>query len=643
VLQLGGPDVTAKDGMVFGRFRLVPATTQAALALAVDRNVLMTPTALVPPPPSSIASIPLPPAGTSQPAPAPSVATTPPAIAPPAPSSTTATQLPPAGTSQPAPTSSGPAPPPAAAPSSTTAIEVPPGQPLPVRQWIIRPHRGASCGTTDAVCAVEQTGLPSTKHSRAFYHPGLRSMVVGGGDRPVSMPRPGWSNGTGSEIVALNPETDTWTTLRKFCVPGEVQPKRPDTVVWALDRKRNRGLMAPGFFFGTQGIESGCGAVEGWGGYAFDFATKKWLGPDDPAIMVPTPNTNLPGAAFQGGGWGGDSSLSFGLVDNVKDELLLLKTGPGLLRMNLATKTWRSMYLDGAYVHRQQPAIDEVGRAVYLLAQPNLMKINLDAPGDFQFESIPLPPWWVMPDPGNASDWYLTFDSTNRIVVAVNNLNMGSDIVALGLYHVDTKTWERLEIPPGLRSNLWGFHEGLGAVMAMGGEAYDSPYYMIRLGAAVPTPTPTPVATLTPVPTPIPTSPATSGPLVGRLDDVVLASVTTNQPSPDVTAAFPKYGPPVELNGLPPTFSPTLLPPTSTPTSGKPAPVLVTATPFPSPMRSPALIPTPTTPIARLVGFGRFVISPMLHSSDSRRWSDRRGYFRRTRRTLKLARTMKKT
>jgi len=48
-----------------------------------------------------------------------------------------------------------------------------------------------------------------------------------------------------------------------------------------------------------------------WGGYAFDFATRKFIGPDDPAIMGPPP-----------GGWGGDEGADWGVIDPVTDELV---------------------------------------------------------------------------------------------------------------------------------------------------------------------------------------------------------------------------------------------------------------------------------------------------------------------------------
>ena len=324
---------------------------------------------------------------------------------------------------------------------------------------------------------AEQGGLGSSKHTRTFYHPGLKSMIIAGGDRAVSMQRPErTANGTGSEVIALDASNDKWTTLRRFCVPGEVQPGRPDTVVWALDRKRNRGLMAPGFFFITQGLASGCGAIDGWGGYAFDFTTNKWIGPNDPSIMVPAPAT----AGFDGGGWGGDNSLGFGLVDNTADELVLLKNGPGMERMNLATKKWRVMRLNAGGLNRAQPVIDEAGRAIYVLQQPNLLKIFLDRPGDYQQESIPLPPQFALPGQGSASDWYLAFDPINRLVFVPNNLDMGGHVAGLGIYHVDSKKWEWEAVPAGVLANLWGFDENLGALIGMGSEAHNNGYFLYK-------------------------------------------------------------------------------------------------------------------------------------------------------------------
>jgi hypothetical protein len=223
-----------------------------------------------------------------------------------------------------------------------------------------------------------------------FYHPPSKSMVIAGGDRPVSMPHPSSYDATGSEIVALNVAANTWKSLRPFCVPGEHQPNRPDNVAWAYDSRRDRGLMAPG----SMGmIGSGCGAIEGWGGYAFDFSTKKYIGPNEA--------TGLPQPPEGGGGpgWGGDNGASFGVYDPVNDEMIRLRTGPRMERLDLHTKRWRTQELSIGKVwnpnpNRTQSVIDAQGRAVYWLdawgdQTPSLAKINLN---NGRVTRFPLPP-----------------------------------------------------------------------------------------------------------------------------------------------------------------------------------------------------------------------------------------------------------
>jgi hypothetical protein len=147
--------------------------------------------------------------------------------------------------------------------------------------------------------------------------------------------------------------------------------------------------------------------------------------------------------------------------------------------MNLATRQWRAMYLDGMQVNRQQPGIDEVGRAVYFNYAPDLIKVYLDRPGNFQFDKIPLPAWWQPTQPSHEA--YLTVDTKNRLVVAINNIDMGADIVAIGLYDPSAGTWTRIEVPSGMRANLWGFDENLGAIVGMGGEVQDPPIWLFKV------------------------------------------------------------------------------------------------------------------------------------------------------------------
>ena len=203
--------------------------------------------------------------------------------------------------------------------SDPTIVRVPPGEFLPARVWI---ERAMPSGP---IRSYMQTG---GKHGRAFYHPGMGAMIFAGGDWHTSQPYEN-GNGTGSEIWALDVAGDKWTLQRPFCEPGETQPGGPDTVGWAYDARRDRGLMTPGFYVVTQGAQSPCGAVYGAGGYAFEFSSRKFTGPDD-AAGLPVPP----------GGWGGDGGASYGVVDPIADEYIRVRNGPTLERLNLEKKRW---------------------------------------------------------------------------------------------------------------------------------------------------------------------------------------------------------------------------------------------------------------------------------------------------------------
>src|SRR3984893_11368081 len=75
------------------------------------------------------------------------------------------------------------------------------------------------------------------------------------------------------------------------------------------------------------------------------------------------------------GGWGGDMGSSFAVYDPVTDELVRVRNGPLLERLNLTSNKWRNQTLKLAAVgptwtpasNRMQSAIDVQGRAVYWL------------------------------------------------------------------------------------------------------------------------------------------------------------------------------------------------------------------------------------------------------------------------------------
>ncbi len=351
--------------------------------------------------------------------------------------------------------------------SAPVTVQVAPGQPLPERTWI---ERQMPAG---AIRSYMQTG---GKHGRAFYHSALQAMVFAGGDWHTTQPQYEGGEGVGSEIWALDVGKDRWTLLRPFCVPNETQPGGPDTVGWAYDSKRDRGLMTPGFYFITQGAKSPCGAIYGLGGYAFSFETKKFVGPDASAGLPPPPS-----------GWGGDGGASFGLYNPTLDEYVRVRNGPSLERLNLSAKTWTVQNLSNGnsawnpVPNRAQPVIDVKGQAVYWVdawSSPKaLVKVSLK---NGSASSIPLPPQYAQPA-GQDHEVYLAFDPGNRVVLVPNNFDMGtSPIKGLGIYHVDTGQWEWEAVPPTVFGSVWGFDEATGAIIGIGKRAQPFAYFLYR-------------------------------------------------------------------------------------------------------------------------------------------------------------------
>lgn len=350
-------------------------------------------------------------------------------------------------------------------PTPPGVVYVPAGQPLPVRQWVERPN-----GLEGQAYMAGRGG----KHGRAFYHAGLTAMVFAGGDWHTSQPQyDGSGNGVGSEIWALTVLRDQWTLLRPFCVPGEVQPGGPDTVGWAYDSRRNRGIMTPGFYFMTQGAADPCGSIYGWGAYAFDFVTKKFSGPDRAAGVPPPPS-----------GWGGDTGASFATYNPTLDEYVRVY-GLELQRLDLATKTWHVQPLSNGnpywnpVANRAQLVIDVRGQSVYFLdvwSSPRaLIKITL---ADASVTSIPLPASYVLPA-GQDHEVCLAFDTVHRLLLVPNTYDSGQTALrGLGVYHLDTATWEWLPVPAPVMGSVWGFDEVSGALLGIGKRVSPSAYYL---------------------------------------------------------------------------------------------------------------------------------------------------------------------
>jgi hypothetical protein len=246
--------------------------------------------------------------------------------------------------------------------------------------------------------------------------------------------------------------------------------------------------MAPGFYGITQGESSGCGAVEGWGGYTFSFASRQFQGPDAAAGLVPPPD-----------GWGGDTGASFGTFDPVNDELIRVKNGGQLQRLRIATRTWRIQQLGltptwNPVSNRAQSVIDVQGRALYFLDAwgdaggtccggtfpsrgPALIKVDLNTGAT---TAILLPATYTQPA-DQSQEVYLVFDPVNRLVFVPNNTGMGTGPLAgLGIYHVDTGQWEWEAVPAAAYGSVWGFDENLGAMIGIGQRIWGTHYYLYK-------------------------------------------------------------------------------------------------------------------------------------------------------------------
>jgi hypothetical protein len=373
----------------------------------------------------------------------------------PVPVSTLAPVPPPTQTPPPTPT-------PTSGPSPGT-VQVPPGQPLPFRQWVERP-----------LPPVGQAYMAGNggKHGRAFWHPTL-GMVFAGGDWHTSQPQYEGGDGVGSEIWALKTLSNQWTLLRPFCVAGEAQPGGPDTVGWALDRKRNHGLMNPGFYFITQGAKDPCGSRYGWGGYVFDFNTRTFNGPDAIVGFPPPP-----------GRWGGDGGASHSVGNPTLDEVVRIRNGPILERFNLAAQRWTTQRLSNGdpkwnpIPNRAQLVIDLRNQYIYWVDSQgrNVIKVNLK---DASLTQIRLPSQYVAPPPDH--EVYLAFDPVNRVLIIPNNVDMGqSTLNGLGVLHVDSAVWEWEAVPSAVMGSVWGFDEDAGALIGIGKRAQPSAYFLYK-------------------------------------------------------------------------------------------------------------------------------------------------------------------
>jgi hypothetical protein len=332
------------------------------------------------------------------------------------------------------------------------------------------------------------------KHCRLLFDSKRNKMVLAGGDYENTyidyqdgMPMI-WS----IDLSQTTPSAANWTGNTLWCQPsGGVQPARPDTVGWVYDSKRDKGVMTPGFYFGTQNTYANCnGVTEYNNAMVFDFATNRWSVPAFPAPSA---------------GYGGDAGSSYAVYDPVTDSVYRFRYngygwGNTVEILNLATNTWstRSLGASDSKVRstdpdRDQPAIDVTGRAIYFISRTERSVYKYSIATKDVVDKIPLPSQWTAPSGGNGGDMetWLVFDPNNRVLLNVNTAGDGTGndfnglVNGLGIYHVDTKQTEWESAPPSvggyvIRGNVLGFDIANNVMMLIGGHNSPQVFWLYR-------------------------------------------------------------------------------------------------------------------------------------------------------------------
>jgi hypothetical protein len=309
---------------------------------------------------------------------------------------------------------------------------------LPPRTWVPRPL------PTDGTGPIPYNR--GIKHSRILFDSKRGRLVIAGGD--VAHPRIGNGNGN-STVWAIDLEKDSrWELLHDWCAgPGKLMPGTPDSVAWVYASKHDQAVMLPGFYFITQDNRWCPDAHEVADAVIYDFTDNEWK-----PVPFPKPAN----------GWGGDIGGSFAVYDPPTDSVYRFRNG-GLMEIFSMTGKTRSGYAGSSDEggNRDQSAIDVSGRSIYRVGRDLRALLRYSIPRGGTVDAIPLPSQWVKP-PGD-HETYLAFDSRNRVLLLPNVENFGGRVLGLGIFHVDTKTWEWENVGPvdGLlvRGNVFGFDE----------------------------------------------------------------------------------------------------------------------------------------------------------------------------------------
>jgi len=329
------------------------------------------------------------------------------------------------------------------------------------------------------------------KHARWAYNALTGESLLAGGDHCSSGPGacPPNGGGAGSNTILATTNLSTWRMLAPACPPSGVYPGEADTVPWAIDTKRNKAYMWPGFYFISEGLNPCPGGANDpnaiWSALIFDLGANTWS-----ATTPWSPPNNPP--TFAGGYWG-DTGMAFSVYDPVSDAVYGFAWdgdwGNVLWKLDLTTNTWtktqigQSPYDDSLrnnYLSHSQVVLDVTGRKLYVMSMAgmnDLMYVDLAVPGHTGAwaPNKSAPASCVQLD-DNAQEKYAVFDTDHRAVISPCVPNTGGEVVGVAVYFVDTATWAYSPAPvnnndpnPPVLANAFVYSPAAHAVLATGG------------------------------------------------------------------------------------------------------------------------------------------------------------------------------
>jgi hypothetical protein len=324
------------------------------------------------------------------------------------------------------------------------------------------------------------------KHKRIAYDRARQRIVWGMGDGDGS------SSGCPRVRAFVPRVAHSGVLLKDLCVPyPDYMPAWPDNVVFDYVPRLDSIILERGFFFGTYAAQNACGRSD-----ANVLHSGMLLGLDNNQWRPPTWAVNPVGAGTDQNGphWGTydptSDKLIFGMVDGWGAIICMLTLGTGQWQRcrlgdmdeNQSSSGWRLRNC-GTTLKLNQPALDEVGRAVYWTVArtgPFVLKFNIET-GTGELVGEPMPAGWQLQ--ASDADKYCVFEPVRRRLVAFHTppaLKYNAPVDHVYLCDVDHGyTWTEDPVPTLspeiIRGNLWCYYPPGNCIVGMGGNSSPAP------------------------------------------------------------------------------------------------------------------------------------------------------------------------